>query len=169
MRPESEYFLPSDDCLHPELWMATDDMASEAEVGDFLYGLVRLLKPSKVIETGSYRGDTSIRIAEALRENQYGHLTTFEIKPDLVEIAVRRLEGLSATVIQGDALEVLDSEKFDLAFLDSDGDRAEEVKRCTANWIVLHDSRWPTLKIEKSGYVKMFFPTPRGITLYGKA
>ena len=37
-------------------WEVHDGTASEIEMTDFLYGLVRMLKPKLIVETGTYRG-----------------------------------------------------------------------------------------------------------------
>ena len=50
----------------------------EVEVGEFLYGLVRLVKPEKVCETGTYKGISAAYIALALKENGFGELDTIE-------------------------------------------------------------------------------------------
>ncbi len=53
----------------------------EEEVADFLYGLVRLIKPKEILETGTYKGISASYIASALKDNGYGKLTTIEYEP----------------------------------------------------------------------------------------
>lgn len=50
----------------------------EQEVGEFLYGLVRILKPNHVLETGTHKGIASSYMGSALKENTKGKLTTVE-------------------------------------------------------------------------------------------
>lgn len=57
-----------------------DDGGVEAEVGEFLYGLIRLLQPENILETGTYTGVSSMYMAQALKDNGHGHLTTLEIE-----------------------------------------------------------------------------------------
>lgn len=51
------------------------DAITEAE-GDFLYGLVRAVKPTVCVETGTHKGYSSLRIAQALEANDCGKLIT---------------------------------------------------------------------------------------------
>ena len=57
---------------------AWDDMGVEAEVAEFLYALVRVLKPRVVVESGTGRGYASLALAAALAENGEGVLHTLE-------------------------------------------------------------------------------------------
>ncbi len=49
------------------------------EAGRFLYGLVRLLRPATVVETGSWLGYSALCIAQALEDNGGGHLHAFDL------------------------------------------------------------------------------------------
>jgi predicted O-methyltransferase YrrM len=49
------------------------------EVLDFLYTLVRLTKPERVLETGTWLGRSATAIASALRANGIGYLVTIEL------------------------------------------------------------------------------------------
>ena len=51
----------------------------EVEVGELLYSLVRVLKPYRILETGTRYGHAAAYMALALRENGRGTLTTIEI------------------------------------------------------------------------------------------
>jgi predicted O-methyltransferase YrrM len=51
----------------------------ELEVGDFLYGMVRILKPQHILETGTHQGISSSYMGLALKDNGFGHLDTWEI------------------------------------------------------------------------------------------
>lgn len=70
-----------DECFDPKQWSMFDGMATEVEVLQFIYSLVKTLKPSICIETGTYKGFGSICIGQALKENDKGILITTE--PDM--------------------------------------------------------------------------------------
>lgn len=50
----------------------------ECEVGEFLYGLVRMIKPENVLETGTHFGISSTYIALALKHNNIGKIITID-------------------------------------------------------------------------------------------
>lgn len=56
-----------------------DDGGVEQEVGEFLYGMVRILKPKSILETGTYTGVSASYMGMAMKENGYGLLETVEI------------------------------------------------------------------------------------------
>lgn len=80
------------------LYSAWDDMAVELEAAEFLYGLVRMLKPRLVYESGTGQGYASKYIARALQDNGFGFLDTFEADPHWAAQAAIALEGLPAKV-----------------------------------------------------------------------
>ncbi len=96
------------------LLMATD------EVLDFLYGLVRLVKPLVCVETGTHHGDSAEAIGRALSHNGLGRLTTCDTDAVLVTSARARLAHLPVTVVtaHGDAL-LATLPRVDFAFIDS--------------------------------------------------
>lgn len=53
----------------------------EVEVGEFLHGLVRMIKPEAILETGTHKGIAASYMATALKENGFGKLTTIEYEP----------------------------------------------------------------------------------------
>jgi len=55
-------------------------LAIEVEFGELLYGLIRALKPVKVVETGTFEGFSAVNIAQALKENGVGILWTIDTK-----------------------------------------------------------------------------------------
>ena len=59
----------------------------EMEVGEFLYGLVRMLKPDKILETGTHWGISAMYMAQALKDNRRGMLTTIEFAKENVHKA----------------------------------------------------------------------------------
>jgi predicted O-methyltransferase YrrM len=159
-------------------WDSRDEMASEAETIQFLYGLTRLLKPKAVVETGCYMGDVSTAIARALKKNdmegQGGILRTCDTDRKMCEYTVDLLQNLPGYVhnsIGVDHIRNAFADPVDLAYLDSSGDRLEEAKALKLSEhgiVVLHDSRRPVAdEIQKAtGWQRVFIPTPRGLTIF---
>lgn len=58
-----------------------DDGGVELEVGEFLYGLLRVLKPNLVLETGTYTGISAMYMGQALNDNGFGNVLSLEIDP----------------------------------------------------------------------------------------
>ena len=138
-----------------------DPMAVELESAEFLYGLVRALKPQIVLESGTGRGLCSTFIAQALSDNGNGWLHTYEPLESFARKARRRLRTLPATVHDGIAT-LYDGPSPDLVFLDSAGEgREDEIE----TWLdrpvalVVHDAYRYALE---GG---LLVPTPRGLWL----
>ncbi len=55
-----------------------DDGGVETEVGEFLYGLIKVLQPENILETGTYTGVSALYMGAALKDNGHGLLTTIE-------------------------------------------------------------------------------------------
>ncbi len=53
-----------------------DSDAMTREEGEFLYGLVRAIKPKYAIETGTHRGLSACYIGQAMKDNGFGLLET---------------------------------------------------------------------------------------------
>lgn len=68
----------TDECPRAYLYSAYDGMATEVEVLEFLYGLVRLLKPEFILETGSYLGHGTYHLAQAAKDNGVGKVFSAE-------------------------------------------------------------------------------------------
>jgi len=95
-----ELSLPSNICLEPQLWSMLDGKTPEIEVLEFLYGLVRMIKPEYALETGAWRGYTAVTIGMALKGNGRGRLVTLEPDPDCCAAAVQRIrDHLLADVV----------------------------------------------------------------------
>lgn len=107
-----------------EMW---NDGSVEVEVGEFFYGLTRLLKPNLVLETGSYKGVALSYIAEALKDNGYGKIDTLEydfthIKESRDRISRLALEGY-VNFVQTDSLRFepkIEPEQYDMILLDTE-------------------------------------------------
>lgn len=93
----------------------------EKESAEFLYYVVKMIRPEIVVETGT--GLSTILMASALLENKSGHLYSFDI--DLK--AMERLNGydLNTNILKNVSVFIepakkLDLDKIDLLFLDAD-------------------------------------------------
>jgi predicted O-methyltransferase YrrM len=60
-----------------------NDAGVETETGEFLYAMVRLLKPKRVLETGTHLGVGASYMGTALKDNKSGILTTIEFLPEI--------------------------------------------------------------------------------------
>jgi hypothetical protein len=153
-------------------WESYDGMASEMELGDFMYGLIRELKPRIVLETGCYLGHTSIPMAKALHENKLGVLHTCDTDPKLCDLLRIDTMDLPMEVHNCTGLEL--ACKIDgvgVAFLDSSGDRVQEacaLKMHPDGVVVLHDAHRPSFTeiVRAKGWRYFKLPTPRGLGLF---
>jgi predicted O-methyltransferase YrrM len=75
-------------------WKMFNDAGTEVEVSEFIYSLVRMIKPTAVLETGTHIGISSSYIAQALKENKKGDLITCEVNETLVRNAQKLWEDL---------------------------------------------------------------------------
>jgi predicted O-methyltransferase YrrM len=102
-----------------------NDAGTEIEVSEFIYSLVRLLKPNVVVETGTHKGVSSTYIARALEDNKKGIITTFEIIPEhynnahLLWQEVGIAHRVNSLLMDAQMIE-LDGVVIDFLFLDSE-------------------------------------------------
>jgi len=96
----------------------------EIEVGDFLYGLVRTIKPDAILETGTHQCIGAAYMGLALKENGKGKLLTLEFMWEYVAMAKKRIEtlGLKDVVmcLQQDSRTFKTDVMFDLILLDTE-------------------------------------------------
>lgn len=97
----------------------------EAEVGEFLYGMVRMIQPSLVLETGTHLGISSVYLGLALKENGHGKLITIEFNPPFYLMAQALFEHLEISsqveLVRGKVERWDPGDRvFDLAFLDTE-------------------------------------------------
>lgn len=71
-----------------------NDAGVETVVGEFLYGLVRMLRPNNVFETGTHVGISASYMGQALKDNGGGLLTTLEIEKQHVKTSIERFHRL---------------------------------------------------------------------------
>ena len=165
----------------------------EAEVGEFLYGLVRMIKPQAVLETGLYKGWSGAYIAEALKENEFGHLDTIEIESQHINSSQGLFGQLGldswVTIYDISSLEFTPKKVYNLFFLDTEPQiRFSELNRFwdylrPGGYILIHDlhphlaNRQPPWedyvnligdKIKSYELIVITFQTPRGLVLMQK-
>ncbi len=169
---EAQFTWPSDDCPRPDWWHSWDSDSAEVEVGEFLYGLVRLLQPSFVVETGTAFGRTAEQIGLALRANGHGHLDTLELDPERCETAAERCRGLPVTVLERDSLTYTPHRPIDLGFFDSELHlRADEYTHLVPHAAehavaVFHDTApHHRLRPQLAHLPLLYFATPRGLAI----
>ena len=76
---EGEY---SGDNATANMYTAFNDAGVECEVGEFLYAMVRVLKPYQILETGTHQGMSTMYMALACRDNGHGLVDTIEFIPE---------------------------------------------------------------------------------------
>lgn len=107
-------------------WSAFNDGGIECETGEFLYGLIRLIKAEQVLETGTHKGIGASYMAKALKDNGKGHLTTIEFLPELYAEALKRIQTLDlgdyVTSVFGDVKNHEPQVQYDLILLDTEPD-----------------------------------------------
>jgi len=181
-----EYHRATPECPHPERWDMYDSMTAEAEVLEFLRTLITTLKPSLVVETGSFLGVSTLWIAEGLRSNGFGKIISCEYDPVVFAKAKEKIDASGLTdwieLRNESSLEMNIDGTIDIFFSDSDMPiRESEVKRflpqiLPTGLILMHDAsshlktvRDAAFKMEAEGLLScIFLPTPRGLVLAQK-
>jgi len=178
-----EYHRPTPECPNPERWHMYDSMTAEAEVLEFLYTLVTTIKPTLVVETGSFLGVSTLWIAKALKANGFGKIISCEFDPLVFAKAKEKIAASDLSewieLRNESSLEMRVEGTIDLFFSDSDMPiRESEVKRFLpqirpTGVILMHDAsshlkvvRDAALKMESEGLLScILLPTPRGLVL----
>lgn len=176
---EANFTGPTEDCPHPELWHAPDEQATEVEVTALIAAFIRALHPDYVVETGSYHGDTTVAIAQALHENGHGELVSLEFDRARFRMAQAATHGFdNVELVNMDSLAWTPERPIDFAWLDSGSGetRYGEFKRYypwfhRATIVGLHDTA-PHHKDVAAAVIKLDLedvfryinlPTPRGV------
>lgn len=98
----------------------------ESEVGEFLYGFLRMIKPMYVLETGTHQGIGAMYMGYALQDNGLGLLTTLEILDPNIEISNNNIAkaGLfnHVNICQVSSLDFKPDSKYDFILLDTEPD-----------------------------------------------
>jgi predicted O-methyltransferase YrrM len=103
-----------------------NDAGTEVEVSEFIYSLVRVLKPTLMLETGTHKGISSTYIGQAMKDNGKGQLYTCEIFQENINDAqaLWRDVGVQQHIIclnrESLKLEFPENTVFDMLFLDSE-------------------------------------------------
>jgi prolipoprotein diacylglyceryl transferase len=183
---QPEYHRPTLECPHPERWHMYDSMSAEVEVLDFLKSIVTTLKPELIVETGTFSGLSTLRIAEGLKQNNLGRVITCEWDKKVHDAARQRFaeSGLGKWIDARNesSLEMKVNGRIDLLFCDSDPElREKEVRHFLPQMnpyglILIHDAsshmksvREGALRLETEGLLSvLLLPTPRGLVLAQK-
>jgi predicted O-methyltransferase YrrM len=164
-----------------QLWSMFDGFTAETEVLDFLYTLVRLTKPERAIETGTWLGRSAVAIGSAMRDNGFGKLISLELDPEVARCALAEIESARlcdwVEVIIERSLTFQPENKLEFALLNSGiGARADEFRHfydrlAPGATVVFHDTGAQHAGfaegikglISQGRLAGSFFPTPRGI------
>lgn len=163
------------------LWSMFDGNTAEVEVLDLFFVLTRLVKPTHVIETGTWLGLSSCAIGQGLLANGFGDLTTLEINPDVQQAALENIAryGLDAVVDARltSSMEFIPDRIYDMAIFDSETNlRLDEFRRFRPSLkegalVIFHDTA-PHHQVVLTGVLTLLqegvlhglnFPTPRGV------
>lgn len=88
-----------------------NDAGVECETGEFLYSLVRLLKPDHVLETGTHWGVGASYMGLALKDNNHGDLDTIEFLTEIANAASRRFQKVGIQDVV--KLHLMDAARFE--------------------------------------------------------
>lgn len=174
-------------------WSMFDTGGCECEIGEFLYGLVRMMRPLNICETGSYHGLSGSYMALALKKNKRGSLDSIEFADINMKIAQQLWKKLDVDDIiiphLISSMDFIPDKQYELVLLDSEPMlRFSELERYWDNIapggiIVIHDLSWdlgtgaPQFWLHKELLDKRIknnelqvinFMTPRGLTLMRK-
>ena len=104
-----------------------DDGGVECEVGEFLYSMVRILKPIHILETGTYTGISAMYMGQGLKDNKLPNTELFTCDIEIQHLdRARKLwqqtqvsDYIFSKQIESLKLEPAQSD-YDLMFLDSE-------------------------------------------------
>lgn len=140
--PEGDYLYRLFRATHVEI--LAPQMASGHIQGRLLKFLVKMIRPRRILEIGTFTGYSGLCMAEGLDDD--GKLYTFEVEDELEDFTRRWIEGSQFAdkieFIIGDALEIVPTlgEKFDLVFMD--GNKREYIKYYEMAMEHLNDGGW---------------------------
>lgn len=147
--------------LPDRAWEIHDGTASEKEMADVLFGLVRMLKPELVVETGTYRGHTTAILACAVHLNGMGRLVTcdttaYDLEPCDFIYEFRQTSSLYLPELP----------RADFVFSDSDQSiRKEEYALVKPGCVfIVHDTRLDFTGRNPQGFLGDFVRELGGLT-----
>ena len=118
--PEGDYLYRLFRATHVEI--LAPQMASGHIQGRLLKFLVKMIRPKRILEIGTFTGYSALCMAEGLDKD--GKLFTFEVEDELEDFTRRWIDGSEYAdrieFIIGNALEIVPTlgEKFDMVFMD---------------------------------------------------
>jgi predicted O-methyltransferase YrrM len=169
-----------------QMWSTRDEQSAETETSEFMYSLIRLIKPAVVVETGCYLGDTTIAIAKALKENNFGKLYACDIDGSYVKdvngwLLKENLQDWAQVIlITGKELIEQLGNQIEFAFIDSGGEKGVREGEINAlipflkplQMFALHDTAPQHVGMNAVAaqvqLPKVYFSCPRGLTLFQK-
>lgn len=151
-----------------ELFEAVDSQATESEYLHLLTSLVKVLKPRRVLETGTYNGHGTAVLARACRDNGLGFVDSVEADPgraykaDLHIIA----SGLRpwARIHAAQSVEWIGrgGQTFDFGFFDSDLPyRVSELRACLDTGLMGRDGYAVFHDTSRARITRAGVPDPR--------
>lgn len=154
--PEGDYLYRLFRATHVEI--LAPQMASGHVQGRFLKFLVKMIKPKRILEIGTFTGYSAICMSEGLDAD--GKIYTFEVEDELEDFTRKWIDGSehgSKIVFTiGNALEIVPSlgEKFDMVFID--GNKREYIEYyemaikylSPGGWILADNTLWDGHVIE---------------------
>ena len=154
--PEGDYLYRLFRATHVEI--LAPQMASGHVQGRFLKFLVKMIRPKRILEIGTFTGYSAICMSEGLGAD--GKIYTFEVEDELEDFTRRWIDGSehgSKIVFTiGDALEIVPTlgEKFDMVFID--GNKREYIEYyelamkhlAPGGWILADNTLWDGHVIE---------------------
>jgi len=183
---QPEYVPPTHECPHPERWKMLDSQTSEVEVLDFLKSIVMTIKPGLIVETGTFIGNSAIKMAEGLKANGFGRIITIEFDPAIFAKAKERIDasGLADWIEYRNAssIETKIDGTIDIFFSDSHLTiREKEIRHFLPQinpqgLLLVHDAsshfavvRDAVLRLETEGLIStVLLSTPRGMVVAQK-
>jgi predicted O-methyltransferase YrrM len=144
------------------------------------------MKPQLIVETGTFLGYSTIKMAEGLKANGFGRIITIEYDPEIFAKAKERIEasGLGRWIENRleSSLETRIEGKIDILFSDSKlAIREAEIRRLLPQvdprgLILIHDAssqyksvREFALRMEVEGLIStVLLSTPRGLVIAQK-
>jgi len=163
-----------------------DSQTSELEVLDFLKSLVMTIKPNLIVETGTFLGYGTIKMAEGLKANGFGRIITIEYDPEIYAKAAERFDasGLGSWIESRNESSLDTRIEGSIDFLYSDSElniREQEIRKFLPQLnprglIAVHDAsshfavvREGALRLEQEGLISVIMlSTPRGLVLAQK-
>lgn len=121
----------------------------EVETAEFLYGLVRILKPEDILDLGSHYGVSALYFAKACQDNGFGQVVSIEHDPHYMTEAKKlwQAEGVDELIqdIRISSLAHVPTQGYDLILCDTEPQiRFQEVVKFFPNlheggFIFVHD------------------------------